>query len=62
MVKNRTEKSRVDFHACLDSSKPQCKYKKKKIVEDFWKKVTLFFIFSYENRATYEHFYFFHIV
>ena len=49
MVKNRTEKSRVDFHACLDSSKPQCKYKKK-IVEDFWKKVT--FCFSYFHMKT----------
>ena len=54
MVKNRAQKTSVDFHTYLVSRKPQYKYEKK-IMEEFREKNDfLYLAFSYENSATYE--------
>ena len=42
MEKKCAQETNVDFHTCLVSSKPQCEYRKK-IMEEFWIKVIIYF-------------------
>ena len=56
MEKKCAQETNVDFHTCLVSSKPQCEYKKKIHGGILEKSDFLFFLFSYENSATYDHF------